>query len=135
MIELVSISKTFNAGKPGRFTALRGIDLTLAERQVTVFKGPSGSGKTTMLSIIGCMVRPTAGRLRVRGQDVTTLPERFLSQIRMDRFGFVFQNFNLIRGVTALENVMLPAYPTGRPQRQVLERALFLLDELDIPSR
>jgi putative ABC transport system ATP-binding protein len=135
MIELESISKTFNAGKPGRFAALRRVDLTLAEGQVTVFKGPSGSGKTTMLSIIGCMVRPTAGRIRVRGQDVTTLPERFLSQIRRDCFGFVFQNFNLIRGVTALENIMLPAYPTGQSQHQVRERAFFLLEELDIPSR
>jgi putative ABC transport system ATP-binding protein len=135
MIELESISKTFNAGRPGRFIALKGVNLTLAEGQVTVFKGPSGSGKTTMLSIIGCMVRPTAGRIRVRGLDVTTLPERFLSQIRRDSFGFVFQNFNLVRGVTALENVMLPAYPTGQPPGRVRERALFLLEALDIPSR
>ena len=135
MIELESISKTFNAGRPGRFIALKGVNLTLAEGQVTVFKGPSGSGKTTILGIIGCMVRPTAGRIRVRGQDVTTLPERFLSQIRRDSFGFVFQNFNLVRGVTALENVMLPAYPTGQPPHRVRERAFFLLEALDIPTR
>jgi putative ABC transport system ATP-binding protein len=135
MIELVSISKTFNAGKPGRFRALEHIDLRLANGQVTVFTGPSGSGKTTMLSIIGCMVRPTSGRIRIRGRDVTTLPERFLSQIRRDCFGFVFQNFNLIRGVTALETVMLPAYPTNRSPRQVRGKALRLLEELDIPSR
>jgi len=135
MIELVSISKTFNAGKPSRFTALSRIDLTLDDRRVTVFKGPSGSGKTTMLSIIGCMLRPTSGRIMINGRDVTTLPERFLSQIRRECFGFVFQNFNLIRGVTALENVMLPAYPTKRSHDRVRRRALLLLEELDIPSR
>jgi len=135
MIELASVSKTFNAGRSSRFTALRDIELVLDEQRVTVFKGPSGSGKTTMLSIIGCMVRPTSGRIRIQGRDVTSLPERFLSQIRRDRFGFVFQNFNLVRGVTTLENIMLPAYPAGRSLQQVRERALSLLDALEIASK
>jgi len=135
MIELSSISKTFNAGRPGCFTALRQIDLTLDHNRVTVFKGPSGSGKTTMLSIIGCMVRPTSGRIRINGRDVTSLPERYLSKIRRDSFGFIFQNFNLLRGVTVLENVMLPAYPTGNSQKRVWERAFSLLGMLDIPSK
>jgi len=135
VIELESISKTYNAGKPGRFTALRKIDLMLDSGRVIVFKGPSGSGKTTVLSIIGCMLRPTSGRIRVEGRDVTSLPERFLSQIRRERFGFVFQSYNLVSGVSALENVMLPAYPTGNPFAQVRERALSLLDALGIASK
>jgi len=135
MIELVSISKTFNAAKQSRFTALRHTDLVLEDGRVTVFKGPSGSGKTTMLSIIGCMVRPTTGRIRIQGRDVTSLPERFLSQIRRDPFGFVFQGFNLVKGVTALENIMLPAYPTARSLQQVRERAMFLLEALEISSK
>jgi putative ABC transport system ATP-binding protein len=135
MIKLVSLAKTFNAGKPNCFTALEQIDLTLDCRRATVFKGPSGSGKTTLLSIIGCMARPTSGRVRIEEQDITGLPERFLSRIRRDRFGFVFQHFNLIKGVTALENVMLPAYPTERPHRQVRQRALSLLETLEIRSK
>jgi putative ABC transport system ATP-binding protein len=135
MIELSNISKIFNAGRASRFTALREIDLTLATGRVTVFKGPSGSGKTTLLSIIGCMARPTSGRVRVKGWDVTALPERFLSRVRRDSFGFVFQNFNLVSGVTVLENVMLPAYPTARTFRDLKDRALLLLEALEIPAK
>jgi putative ABC transport system ATP-binding protein len=135
MIELTAISKTFNAGKPNRFTALRQIDLTLTPGEVAVFKGPSGSGKTTLLGIIGCMARPTTGRLRIGEREVTRLPERFLSRIRRDAFGFVFQSFNLVSGVSVLENVMLPGYPTRRPLRQVRRRALSLLESLDILSK
>jgi putative ABC transport system ATP-binding protein len=135
MIELHAISKTFNAGKPNRFTALEQIDLTLAPGQVAVFKGPSGSGKTTLLGLIGCMARPTAGRLRVRGREVTRMSERFLSRIRRESFGFVFQSYNLVTGVSVLENVMLPSYPTAVPHRQVQQRALFLLETLEIISK
>jgi putative ABC transport system ATP-binding protein len=135
MIELTAISKTFNAGKPNRFTALEQIDLTLAPGQVAVFKGPSGSGKTTLLGLIGCMARPTAGRLRVRGREVTRMSERFLSRIRRESFGFVFQSYNLVTGVSVLENVMLPSYPTAVRHRQVQQRALFLLETLEIISK
>jgi putative ABC transport system ATP-binding protein len=135
MIELTAISKTFNAGKPNRFTALEQIDLTLAPGQVAVLKGPSGSGKTTLLGIIGCMARPTAGRLRIRGREVTRLPERFLSRIRRDVFGFVFQSYNLVTGVSVLENVMLPSYPTAVPHQQVRKRARFLLETFEILSK
>ena len=135
MIELTAISKTFNAGKPNRFTALEQIDLTLAPGQVAVFKGPSGSGKTTLLGIIGCMARPTTGRLRIRGREVNRLPERFLSRIRRESFGFVFQSYNLVTGVSVLENVMLPSYPTDSPHRLVRERALVLLETLEILSK
>ena len=135
MIELVAISKTFNAGKPNRFTALKQIDLTLAAGRVAVFKGPSGSGKTTLLGIIGCMARPTAGRLQIDGREVTRLPERFLAQIRRESFGFVFQSFNLVNGVSVLENVMLPGYPADRPLNRVRQRALSLLEDLEIRSK
>ena len=135
MIELVAVSKIFNAGKPNRFAALRKIDLTLAPGRVTVLKGPSGSGKTTLLGIIGCMARPTSGRLRIMGREVTRLPERLLSQIRREAFGFVFQSFNLVSGVSVLENVMLPGYPTDRSHRRIRQRALSLLEALEILSK
>ena len=135
MIQLIRIAKTFNAGKSNRFNALRWIDLKIDLNRVTLFKGPSGSGKTTLLSIIGCMVRPTSGRVLLKNREITGLSERFLSQIRRESFGFVFQHFNLINGVTVLENVMLPAYPTAKGQRQVQERALFLFETLEIISK
>lgn len=135
MIEIVSIFKTFNAGKPNRFTALQKINLTLVKGGVSVFKGPSGSGKTTLLGIIGCMARPTSGRLRIAGREVTRLPERFLAQIRRESFGFVFQSFNLVNGISVLENVMLPGLPADRPLSRVRQRALQLLDELEIRSK
>ena len=81
MITLKNVAKTFNAGRPNEFHALRDVRLTVGREKITVFKGPSGSGKTTLLSLIGCMVRPTSGRIFVDGRETTSLPERFLSEM------------------------------------------------------
>ena len=113
MVELKHITKIFNRNRPDEFTALEDVSLLVEARKVTVFKGPSGSGKTTLLSIIGAMAKPTSGRVFVDGREITSLPERFLTEIRRRTFGFIFQQFHLIRGISALENVMLPAYTTG----------------------
>lgn len=146
MIELANITKSFSSGKPNQFTAVNDVTLTVNPRQITAFKGPSGSGKTSLLTMIGCMARPTSGRIFLRGVaaalpfqqegvdavEITGLPERFLNQIRRSTFGFIFQQFNLINGITVLENVMLPAYPTGEAQRAFRERALDLLEQFNI---
>jgi putative ABC transport system ATP-binding protein len=135
MIELSGIRKAFNQGRENELWALSGIDLTIGERQTTVLFGPSGSGKTTLLTIVGCLARPTSGRVRLEGQDISGMPERFLSQIRRRTFGFIFQQFNLIRGLSALENVMLPAYPLGGDWHELRERAASLLDSLELAHR
>jgi len=135
MIELLNVTRTFNAGKHNEFTALRGIDLTIARNEITVVKGPSGSGKTTLLSIVGGMSRPTTGRVITNGREVTSLPERFLAEMRRETFGFVFQSYNLVRGISVLENVMLPAYPTGENHTVIRRRALDLLEQLKIASK
>jgi putative ABC transport system ATP-binding protein len=135
MIELSGIRKAFNQGRENELWALNGIDLSIRERQTTVLFGPSGSGKTTLLTIVGCLARPTSGRVRLEGQDISGMPERFLTQIRRRTFGFIFQQFNLIRGLSALENVMLPAYPLGGDWRQLRERAASLLDSLELAHR
>lgn len=127
-VEMVDVRKVFNAGRPNEFHALTEVSLTIPLQGVTVFKGPSGSGKTTLLSVLGCMSRPTAGRVYVDGEEVTSLPEKFLTEIRRKTFGFVFQHFNLVKGLTVLENVMLPAYPLGQPRPALRERALRLLE-------
>jgi putative ABC transport system ATP-binding protein len=124
MIKVIDIRKVYNAGRPNEFTAVHDISLTVNLGEVTVIKGPSGSGKTTLLGILGCMVRPTSGRILLSGREITSLPERFLTEIRRETFGFIFQQFNLIKGLTALENVMAPAYPTGEKYAALRTRAL-----------
>lgn len=146
MIELSGITKTFNSGKPNQFTAVSDVTLTINPRQVTVLKGPSGSGKTSLMTMIGCMARPTSGRIFLHGiaaavpfmrdgtgaVEITSLPERFLNQIRRSTFGFVFQQFNLIKGISVLENVMLPAYPTGEARVAFRARAEELLEQFSV---
>ena len=135
MIELVQITKSFNAGKPNEFTALLEIDLQIEMNRITVFRGPSGSGKTTLLSVVGCMARPTSGRLHLNGRETTSLPERFAAQMRRQTFGFVFQNYNLIKGLTVLENTMIPAYPRGERYRLLRKRAIEVLEKVKLASR
>jgi putative ABC transport system ATP-binding protein len=135
MIELTNVRKVFNAGRPSEFSALNGISLKIVENQVTVLVGPSGSGKTTLLTIIGCMARPSAGRVKLGDREITSLPERFLTEIRRSTFGFIFQQPNLIKGITALENVMLPAYPLGTRRAVLKEHAMRSLDALGLSEK
>jgi len=128
MIELQHIRKVFNAGKPNEHVAVDDVSLGIEAGKVTVLTGPSGSGKTTLLSLLGCMARPTSGRIRLRDREVTSLPARFLTEIRRKTFGFIFQQYNLIQGISVLENVMLPAYPNGDGFLQLKERAGELLE-------
>lgn len=135
MIELNSVKKSFNTGKPNEFVAIQGISMRLEAKKATVFKGPSGSGKTTLLSLIGCMTRPTTGRIWLMGREITSLPERFLTDLRRRTFGFIFQQLNLIKGITALENAMLPAYPAGERHDLIKERAMKLFARFDLTSK
>jgi putative ABC transport system ATP-binding protein len=135
MLELQNIRKAFNTGKPYELTAVDGVSLVIEARKVTVLRGPSGSGKTTLLSLAGCMARPTSGRIMLEEREITSLPERFLTEIRRTTFGFIFQQFNLMKGITALENVMLPAYPLGERHAALKQRALDLLDLFGIKPR
>jgi putative ABC transport system ATP-binding protein len=146
VIELAHVTKCFNAGKTNEFTAVQDVSCAIELERVTVLKGPSGSGKTTLLALIGCMSRPSSGRIVLHGVgtavfpggeeagevEITSLPERFLTAIRRTTFGFIFQHFNLVRGITVLENVMLPAYPTGEGHKGVRNRAMELLEMFSI---
>ncbi len=146
MIELSRVVKTYQAGLATPFTAVDDVSLRIPAGKVTVLKGPSGSGKTTLLTLIGCMARPTSGRIHLHGLpagtlpqltegdalEITSLPERFLTAIRRRTFGFIFQQFNLVRGISVLENVMLPTYPTGEDHAWVEARAIERLGELGL---
>ncbi len=127
MLELQEIRKVFQAGRVNEYVALEQINLTIAGERLTVLKGPSGSGKTTLLSILGCLARPTSGRIKLQDKEITSLPDRFLTVIRRKTFGFIFQHFNLVPGITVIENVMLPAYPSGEKAAAIRDRARELL--------
>jgi putative ABC transport system ATP-binding protein len=135
MIALENVRKVFNQGKPNEFTAIQGISLLNEFNQVTVFKGPSGSEKTSLLSIVGCMARPTSGRVYLEDREITSLPERFLTEIRRKTSGFIFQQFNLVKGITVLRNVMLPAYPAGEKYSILKQRPLHLLDLFNVAPK
>lgn len=108
-------------------SALRGVDLEVGSGEFAAIVGPSGSGKTTLLNIIGCLDAPTEGRVLIEGIEVTKLPSSKLIELRLRRIGFVFQAYNLIPVLTALENVEFTMLLQGIPRRQRRERARAIL--------
>jgi putative ABC transport system ATP-binding protein len=135
MIELKKVFKQYHEGRVNEVRALVNINLTLKKDCITVFKGPSGSGKTTLLTLIGGLSKPSSGRILLDGEIISNLPEKFLAALRREHFGFIFQRFNLIRGISVLENVMLPAYPLAPAHPPLRQKAKDLLERLHIPEK
>jgi putative ABC transport system ATP-binding protein len=115
--------------------ALDAVTLTIETAELVALEGPSGSGKTTLLQLLGALDRPTDGRVLFEGRDLGALPDRELSKLRLDAFGFVFQHFNLIPTLTALENVEAGLAPTGLPRSELRRRSEALLDEVGLSDR
>jgi putative ABC transport system ATP-binding protein len=115
--------------------ALRDASLAVAAGEAVLVRGPSGSGKTTLLGLAGCLVRPTAGRVRLGDTDVTRLSEEALAHVRRRRVGFVFQGNLLLRGASALDNVMLPALPAAEVDGDLRGRARDLLARFGLEAR
>jgi putative ABC transport system ATP-binding protein len=134
-IEIEGLSKVYNFGRADELTALANVSLSIDSGEVAVLTGPSGSGKTSLLSLIGCMARPTQGKVVIAGKDVAKLPERFLTAVRRQRFGFIFQQFNLIRDLSVLENVMLPLYPLDLGMAAMKDKAIPILEQLKISHK
>lgn len=134
-LELTDVNKVFNQGKPNEFWAINGVSLEVEPNRVTCLKGASGSGKTTLLSMIGCLARPTSGRITLNGDLLSALPERFLTDIRREKFGFIFQQFNLIQGLSVTENIMLPAYPLGLDRHDLMEKSDHLLCNFGLEAK
>jgi putative ABC transport system ATP-binding protein len=134
-IRLQDVHKAFNQGRSNEFWAIRGISLEIEPGRLTCLKGASGSGKTTLLSLIGCLARPTRGRIQLGDRVISSLPERFLTDIRRHTFGFIFQRFNLIQGLSVLDNVMLPAYPLAPDPTELVGAARRLLDQFNLQDK
>ncbi|AKJ10866.1 ABC transporter ATP-binding protein [Streptomyces incarnatus] len=119
----------------GDTVALDGVSLEIAAGEAVAVMGPSGCGKSTLLNMIAGLDRPSAGQVRVHGEDLDALNETGLALFRRRRIGMIFQFFNLIDDLPAIDNVALAAQLTGTPARQARRRALELLDELGIADR
>jgi len=123
--ELRNLVKTYQMGAT-EVRALRGIDLSFQEGEYVAIVGPSGSGKSTLLNILGCLDTPTSGSYHLGGQNVAHLSDAQLSDIRSRRLGFIFQSYNLIQQLNVVENIEVPLYYQGWPERESFERAVFL---------
>jgi len=135
LVRLKDIKKTYVMGKVP-VHALQGIDLDISDGEMVAVMGPSGSGKTTLLNVIGLLDTPSVGSYKLAGDEVAKLPDRRRSQLRNKRFGFVFQVYNLLPRLTALENVMIPLVYGGvkkkdrRPRAEAALQAVALADRM-----
>jgi len=132
MLELENITKVYKAGQT-EVPALRGISCRIESGEMVSIIGPSGSGKSTLMNIIGCLDKPTSGRYRLDGTEVSELNDNQLAEIRNKKIGFVFQSFNLLSRTTALANVELPLIYSGASNRR--QRALQVLESVGLTHR
>ena len=134
IIKLENVWKTYRMGDV-EVHALRGVDLEVDEGDFLAIQGPSGSGKSTAMNLIGCLDIPTKGKVFLNGQNISELHESDLAQIRGRKIGFIFQQFNLINTLSALENVMLPMMFQGVPEEERVKRATKLLEMVGLEER
>ena len=132
--EVHGLSKLFQRG-PTTVRALDGVDLEIGAGEFVALEGPSGSGKTTLLQLLGALDRPSSGDVQFEGRDLVRLPDHELAALRLQSFGFVFQQFNLIPTLTAVENVEAKLAPVAGKDPNLRVRALALLDEVGLLER
>ena len=134
LVSVSNISVTYGKGAAA-VLALDDVSLNFARGEMALVMGPSGSGKTTLLSVLGCLLTPDAGDVRVMGQSVGNLPQATRGALRQKSIGYVFQAFRLFRSLNALENVMIALEIAGRPRREARTLAAEALDSVGIGSK
>jgi putative ABC transport system ATP-binding protein len=134
MIEVVNAEKIYRRGH-GEVRALNGVSLSVPKGQFLSVMGSSGSGKSTMLNLLGALDVPTSGIIRIGGKEVSKLPDDELSRFRRDHLGFIFQFFNLLPTLTAMENVLLPALLAGKSRQAEEPKAKALLEKVGLKGR
>ena len=134
IVRLESVTKVYRMGKV-EVQALRGVNLSVKRGEFIAILGPSGSGKSTLLNMIGCLDKPTSGKVFIDGKDTSRLNENELAALRREKIGFVFQQFNLIHTLNALENVALPMLFAGIRRAERMRRARELLEKVGLSRR
>jgi putative ABC transport system ATP-binding protein len=135
LVTIRNVRKVYPMGRQQAVQALAGVDLDIPEGSFTVIMGPSGSGKSTLLHLIGGLDRPTAGSIQVNGQRLELLDENQLAEYRRKMVGFIFQAFNLVPSMSALENVAFPLRFAGVPPARRRQQALALLRRVGLENR
>jgi putative ABC transport system ATP-binding protein len=134
LYDVRNATRSFRRGD-ATIDALGGVDLKIEHGEIVALVGPSGSGKTTLLQLLGALDRPTSGQIFFEGRDLNTLADNDLADLRLRAFGFVFQTFNLIPTLNALQNVEAKLAPTGLPESDLRARSLALLEEVGLGDR
>ena len=134
-LKLEKVKRFYNTGKKNEFRALKNINLDVKKGEFVGIIGPSGSGKSTLLNIIGCLDTQTEGKVYIEGQDISTLSSSERARIRREMIGFVFQQFNLVRSLTCIENVELPMEFAGKSREEMKKRANYLLDVVGLTGK
>ena len=134
IIHLDNIRKSYFMGK-NELPVLKGISLDINKNEYVALMGPSGSGKSTLMNIIGCLDTPSGGKYILNGHDVSGMEDDALAEIRNKEIGFVFQQFNLLPRLTALENVALPLIYAGMGKKQRTEKAMDVLEKVALTDR
>lgn len=134
LIKLENVWKIYRLGKID-LSVLKGVSLEIKPGVFTTIMGPSGSGKSTLMYLLGLLDIPSQGKIYIDGQDISGFSEDKLAELRGKKIGFVFQQFNLLQNLTALENVMLPMIFQGVPEEQRKEKAKQLLESVNLGSR
>lgn len=134
MIHTQNLSKSYRSGNQKR-EALHDINIDISKGEIIAITGPSGSGKSTLLHILGCLDMPTTGKYLLDGEDISKLSPPELAWIRNHKIGFIFQDFDLLEHLTALENVRLPMIYGGISSKESMQKSEYLLEQMGLASR
>jgi putative ABC transport system ATP-binding protein len=134
VIELINVKKSYFLGK-NELPVLKGINLNIGKTEFVALMGPSGSGKSTLMNILGCLDTLSSGQYLLNSHDISELSDNQLAEIRNREIGFVFQQFNLLPRLTAVENVALPLIYAGVPKKERLQKAMSMLEKVKLADR